>query len=86
MDVSGPAATTAEARHRLFARAACPHRTHLDRAEGMLDRPTARAHGVRIFVEPFLHGLDNLLVLPPRDATLTSRRPLSFVSVRSHTR
>jgi hypothetical protein len=51
---------------------------HLDRAEGMLDRLTARAHGIRIFVEPFLHGLDNLLVLPSRDATLSSRRALSF--------
>src|SRR5262249_1033484 len=45
---------------------------------GMLDRLTARAHGTRIFVEPCLHGLDNLLVLPPRDATLSSRRALSF--------
>src|SRR5215470_6307276 len=51
---------------------------HLDRTEGMLDRLTARAHGTRIFVEPCLHGLDNLLVLPPRDATLSSRRALSF--------
>src|SRR5262252_6927839 len=44
----------------------------------MLDRLAACAHGVRIFVEPFLHGLDNPLVLPPRDATLFSRRALSF--------
>src|SRR5262245_65119405 len=51
---------------------------HLDRAEGMLDRLTARAHGIRIFVEPFLYRLDNLLVLPSRDATLSSRRALSF--------
>jgi hypothetical protein len=44
----------------------------------MLDRLTERAHGIRIFVEPLLHGFDNLLVLPPRDATLSSRRALSF--------
>src|SRR5215475_3673392 len=44
----------------------------------MLDRLTARAHSIRIFVEPFLHGLDNLLVLPSCDATLSSRRALSF--------
>src|SRR5262245_65614474 len=44
----------------------------------MLDRLAACAHGVRIFVEPFLHGLDNPLVLPPRNATLFSRRALSF--------
>src|SRR5262249_44697362 len=51
---------------------------HLHRTERMLDRLTARAHGLRILVEPFLHSLDNLLVLPPRDATLSSRRALSF--------
>jgi hypothetical protein len=44
----------------------------------MLHRLTARAHGVGIFVEPFLHRFDNLLVLPSRDATLSSRRALSF--------
>src|SRR5262245_59643025 len=44
----------------------------------MLHRLAACAHGVRILVEPFLHGLDNPLVLPPRDATLFSRRALSF--------
>src|SRR5262249_70063 len=44
----------------------------------MLDRLAACAHGVWIFVEPFLHGLDNPLVLPPRDATLLSCRALSF--------
>src|SRR5215467_5942620 len=44
----------------------------------MLHRFASRAHGVRIFVEPFLHRLDDLLVLPPRDATLSSRRALSF--------
>jgi hypothetical protein len=44
----------------------------------MFDCLTARAHGVRIFVEPFLHGIDYLLVLPPRNATLSSCRSLSF--------
>src|SRR5215469_17655316 len=44
----------------------------------MLHRFASRAHGVRIFVEPFLHRLDDLLVLPPRDATLSSRRALTF--------
>ena len=51
---------------------------HLQCSERMLDRLTARAHGLRIFVEPFLRGLDNLLVLPSRDATLSSRRTLIF--------
>jgi hypothetical protein len=39
---------------------------------------TARAHGVRIFVEPFLHGFDNLLVFPARNATLFARRALGL--------
>jgi hypothetical protein len=51
---------------------------HLHCSEWMLDRLTARAHGIRIFVEPLLYGLDNLLVLPQRDATLFGRRALSF--------
>jgi len=45
----------------------------------MLDRYTTRVHRVRrIFVEPFLYGLDNLLVLPPRDPTLFARRALGL--------
>src|SRR5262245_8522719 len=44
----------------------------------MLHRLASRAHGIRIFVESCLHGLDDLLVLPPRDATLSPRRALSF--------
>src|SRR5690349_25023772 len=52
--------------------------SHLHCTERMLDRLTARAHGLRIFVEPFLHGLDNLLVLPSGYAPLSSRRTLSF--------
>src|SRR5262245_55787641 len=51
---------------------------YLQCTERMLDCLTACAHGIRIFVEPFLHGFDNLLVLPPRDATLFSRGALSF--------
>jgi hypothetical protein len=42
------------------------------------DRLAPLTHGVRIFVEPLLHGLDNLLVLPPRDATLFARRALGL--------
>src|SRR5262245_63322465 len=44
----------------------------------MLDCLTTRAHGIRILVEPFLHRLDNLLVLPPRDPTLFARRALGL--------
>jgi hypothetical protein len=54
-------------------------RTHagLDRAEGMLDRFAPRAHGSQVLVEPLLHGLDDMLVLPPRDPTLHSGRALA---------
>jgi hypothetical protein len=42
------------------------------------DVNTARAHGIRISIEPFLYCLDNLLVLPPRYATFPSCRALSL--------
>jgi hypothetical protein len=44
----------------------------------MFDRLTARAHGVRILIEPFLYCLDNLLVLPPRNATPLTGLALSY--------
>ena len=43
-------------RQRLRQEVRCTH-PHLHCTERMLDRLTARAHGVRIFVEPLLHGL-----------------------------
>src|ERR1017187_2974336 len=44
----------------------------------MLDRLAASTHRIRIFVQGRLHGIDNVLVLPPRDATLRSLRALSL--------
>ena len=44
----------------------------------MLDRLAASTHRIRICVEPRLHGFDNVLVLPPRDAALRSLRALSL--------
>src|SRR5712692_7257859 len=44
----------------------------------MLDRLAASTHRIWIFVEPRLHGFDNVLVLPPRDAALWSLRALSL--------
>jgi hypothetical protein len=38
----------------------------------MLDRLAASTHRIRIFVQARLHGVDNVLVLPPRDAALRS--------------
>ena len=40
----------------------------------MLDSLAARAHGVRIFVEPRLNGFDNMLVFPAFDPALGTRR------------
>ena len=47
---------------------------HLERAEGVLDRLAALAHGLRILVETPLHRLQYMLVLPAGDATLLARR------------
>ncbi len=53
----------------------CPH-PHLERAEGMLDRFAARAHGLRIFIEPLLRNFENVLVLPAFDDALLCFRAL----------
>jgi hypothetical protein len=42
----------------------------LDRAEGMLDRLTPLAHLLRMLIEPALHRLTDVLVLPPGDPSL----------------
>ena len=39
----------------------------------MLDRLPPLAHGLRVGIEPLLHRLDDVLVLPPRDPTLVAR-------------
>src|SRR5664279_5060863 len=44
----------------------------------MLNRLAASTHRIRIFVQARLYGVDNVLVLPPRDATLRSLRALSL--------
>jgi hypothetical protein len=43
----------------------------------MLDRLAASTHRIRIFVQARLHGIDNVLALPPLDAPLRSLRALS---------
>jgi hypothetical protein len=42
----------------------------------MLDRLAPLAHGLRVGIEPLLHRLDDVLVLPPRDPTLVARGAL----------
>jgi hypothetical protein len=59
-------------RQRLHQKARRPH-THLQRAERMFDRLAASTHRIRIFVQARLHGIDNVLVLPPLDAALRHR-------------
>src|SRR5690242_12708126 len=44
----------------------------------MLDGLASRPHRIWILIEPLLNIFDDGLVLPPRDATLSSRRALSF--------
>src|SRR5476651_685448 len=44
----------------------------------MLDRLAASTHRIRIFVQARLHGIDNVLVLPPLDAALRALRALSL--------
>ena len=55
---------------------------HLDCAEGMLDRLAARAHGLGIFVEPLLHRLENVLVLPSGNTALGSFRAFRLSGMR----
>ena len=47
---------------------------HLQCAERMLDRLAPRAHGLGVLVEPLLHRLDHLLVLPAGDPPLWAFR------------
>ena len=49
----------------------CPH-PHFDRAEWMLDCLAPCAHRVGVPIEPRLHCLDHLLVLPSRNPPLRS--------------
>ena len=44
----------------------------------MLDRLATRAHRIRIFIEPLLHRLDHVLVLPARNSTLLACRALAL--------
>src|ERR1700693_5485214 len=49
----------------------CSH-PGLDRAEGMLDRLTSLAHLLRVLIEPALHHLDNVLMLPSLDPSFVA--------------
>src|SRR5258708_9221202 len=64
-------------RQRLHQKVRRPH-PHLQRAKRMLDRLAASTHCIRISVQARLHGIDNVLVLPPLDATLRALRALSL--------
>jgi hypothetical protein len=49
----------------------------------MLDRLAASAHRIWILVQARLHGIDNVLMLPPLDAALRSLRALSLQRARA---
>jgi hypothetical protein len=51
---------------RLHQEVSCSH-PRLDCAERMLDRLAPLAHFFRMLVEPALHGVENMLMLPARD-------------------
>ena len=51
---------------RLHQEVGCAH-SGLDRAEGVLDRLAPLAHLLRMLVEPALHRLKNVLMLPSGD-------------------
>ena len=54
---------------RLHQEVRCAH-PGLDRAEGMLNRLAPLAHLLRMLVEPALHRLENMLMLPSGDPSL----------------
>jgi hypothetical protein len=59
------------------------HSAHprLDRSERAFDRRAPRAHGVGICIEPALHSLEHMLMLPARDPALASSA-CTFARVR----
>ena len=57
---------------RLHQEVGCAH-PGLDGAERMLNRLTPLAHLLRMFVEPSLHRLENVLMLPSRDPSFLAR-------------
>jgi hypothetical protein len=60
-------------RQCLHQEVCCPH-PHLQRAEWMLDCFAPLAHLLRMLVEPALHRLDNMLVLPSGGQLLCAER------------
>jgi hypothetical protein len=58
-------------RQRLHQEVGCSH-PGLDRAEGMLDRLPSLAHLLRVRIEPALHHLENVLMLPSLDPSLVA--------------
>ena len=54
---------------RLHQEVGCSH-PGFDRAKGMLDRLAPLAHLFRMFVEPALHCIENVLMLPSGDPSL----------------
>ena len=51
----------------------CTH-SHLERGEGVFGGFAALAHGLRVLIEALLHGLQDMLMLPARNAPLRTGR------------
>jgi hypothetical protein len=54
-----------------------PH-PHLQRTEGMFGGLAALTHGLRVFVEALLYGLQYMLMLPAGDASLLAGGAAAF--------
>ena len=66
-----------DTRQRLHQEVRRPH-AGLDRREGVLDRLAPLAHGLRVLVEPPLHGFEDMLMLPARDPALFGWRAMAL--------
>ncbi len=55
---------------------------HFQRRERMLDGFAAHAHGLWVFVQARLYGLDDVLMLPPPDAAFIASRALRLERAR----
>ena len=56
----------------------CVSHSRLEGAKGMLEGLAPDAHGVRIGIEPVLHRLDHIFMLPSGDTPLLARRTARF--------
>ena len=64
----------------VFVKKCVPPHLHFDRAEWMLDRLAPYAHRAGVPIEPRLHYLNHLLVLPSQDYSVRCRSEADIAS------